>query len=84
MTMELRTVETDHILSALDNHQSLLVLGEPGSGRTTLGYRVLDELRGQGYAVALVSYSGSAKECLVRSPNNSTCPRSAMTTDPGR
>jgi hypothetical protein len=45
--------------------QSLLVLGEPGAGKTTVGNRVKELLEDSGYTVAIASYAGAAKETLT-------------------
>jgi AAA domain len=60
-----REQETTEITEALLSGQSLLVLGEPGSGKTTLGERVRSRLEANGYTVGMVQYSGSAKDLLV-------------------
>lgn len=65
MTLDLREAEIRQVASALLGKQSMLVLGEPGSGKTTLGGKVKDWLEGMGYTVAIGSYGGAAKQCLV-------------------
>jgi replication-associated recombination protein RarA len=63
--MELRKAEIEQVVSALQSGQSMLVLGEPGAGKTTVGERVSAKLGAEGYTVAIASYSGSAKETLI-------------------
>lgn len=63
--IELRRTETDRIVEAVLSSDSLLVLGEPGSGKTTLAKTVKARLEQEGYDVALANYSGAAKETLT-------------------
>jgi hypothetical protein len=62
--VNLREKEATQITEALLSGQSLLVLGEPGAGKTTLAEEVRSRLRKQGYQTAIASYSGSAKDLL--------------------
>jgi len=61
----LREDELNQVSAALLNHQSMLVLGEPGAGKTTLGKRIRSQFEANGFTVAIADYSGSAKETLV-------------------
>jgi hypothetical protein len=63
--MELRATEIKQAVEALRSKQSLLVIGEPGAGKTTLGERVKAQLEANGFSVAMASYSGAAKETLT-------------------
>jgi DNA polymerase III delta prime subunit len=63
--MELREAEIKQVSEALFSNPSLLVLGEPGSGKSTLGEAVKRRLGADRWSVAMASYNGSAKECLV-------------------
>lgn len=63
--MELREAEIKQVSSALLTKQSLLVLGEAGCGKSHLGTKVGDCLEGEGFRVAIASYSGAAKETLA-------------------
>jgi Holliday junction resolvasome RuvABC ATP-dependent DNA helicase subunit len=63
--MELRKAETEQITEAIVSNQSLLVLGEPGAGKTSLGRQVRQRLEKQGFEVAIANYSGAAKETLT-------------------
>jgi adenylate kinase family enzyme len=60
----IREQEATQITEALLSGQSLLVLGEPGAGKTSLAVEVQSRLKGQGYQTAIATYSGSAKELL--------------------
>lgn len=66
--IELRRGETDRVVEAVMSN-SLLVMGEPGAGKTTLGNAVKLRLEREGYDVALASYSGAAKETLTAIAN---------------
>jgi AAA domain len=61
----MREQETNEIAEALLSGQSLLVLGEPGSGKTTLGNAVRSRLEAAGYNISMGQYSGSAKDLLL-------------------
>ena len=61
---DLREAEINHVTDALLSGESLLLVGEPGSGKTTLGERVRSQLEQRGYTVGMVKYSGSAIDCL--------------------
>lgn len=63
--MELREAEIKQIATALLSKQSMLVLGEPGAGKSTVGEKVKAELEAKGFTVAMASYSGAAKETLT-------------------
>lgn len=63
--MELRQDEMQRITEALLSGQSLLVLGDSGSGKSYLGTQVGNRLQQAGYRYALVSYAGAAKETLT-------------------
>lgn len=60
----MRKQEIDQITEILLSNESLLVLGEPGAGKTTVGEKVRSNLEHKGYSVAMVKYSGSAKDLL--------------------
>ncbi|OLP20089.1 hypothetical protein BST81_02300 [Leptolyngbya sp. 'hensonii'] len=63
--MELRVAEIEQVSAALQAKQSVLVLGEPGAGKSWLGQKVADLLKDMKYQVAIANYSGSAKETLI-------------------
>lgn len=65
MQLETRQAELEQCVAALLGGQSLLVLGEPGAGKTTLGQAAAARLEAEGYTVAIASYGGSAKETLT-------------------
>ncbi len=60
----MREQEATAIAEALLSGEGLLVLGEPGSGKTTLGITVRSRLMAEGYTVGMVKYSGSAIDLL--------------------
>ncbi len=62
--MEFREDDIAQVLSSLLKGQSLLVLGESGSGKSVLGLEVAKRLGSQ-YRTAMANYSGSAKQTLI-------------------
>lgn len=60
----MREQETTAIAEALLSGESLLVLGEPGSGKTSVGQAVRSRLEANGFTVGMVKYSGSAIDLL--------------------
>lgn len=60
----MREREIEQVAEALLSGESLLLIGEPGSGKTTLGIAVRSRLESAGYTVGMIAYSGSAVECL--------------------
>lgn len=64
-TVDLHKLEREAVVSALLAGQSVLLLGEPGAGKSTLGLQVQEALTSQGYSVAIANYGGSAKETLI-------------------
>jgi AAA domain len=74
VSMELRQDEIKQITSALLSAQSVLVVGEPGAGKSTVGLKVQEQLGLEGYDVAIASYSGAAKETLIAIADQLGCP----------
>lgn len=64
LVVEFRENDLAQVISSLLKGQSLLVLGESGSGKSVLGLEVKHRLGGE-YRIAVVSYSGSAKQTLI-------------------
>ena len=60
----MRAREIEQVAEALLSGESLLLVGEPGSGKTTLGMAVRSRLEAAGYTVGMVAYSGSAIDLL--------------------
>ncbi|NJO85315.1 MAG: ATP-binding protein [Synechococcaceae cyanobacterium RM1_1_27] len=63
--MSIRSLETTHALDALKKSQSLLIMGEEGSGKSVIGSAVADQLRGDDWHVAVADYGGSTKRTLT-------------------
>lgn len=63
--MELRQAEVEQVTGALSAQQSILVLGESGSGKSWIARRVAEQLQQQRYQTAIATYCGAAKETLV-------------------
>jgi energy-coupling factor transporter ATP-binding protein EcfA2 len=64
-TLQLHRNETSRAIEALRQGQSLLVLGESGSGKSTIAQNVRTALEEEGFRVAIAQYLGSAKTTLV-------------------
>lgn len=60
-----RVEELRNIVATLLRDESLLVLGDPGAGKTAIAFATRTELKHLGYTVAVAGYNGSAKETLV-------------------
>jgi len=60
----MREAEVQQVSDALLSGESLLLVGEPGSGKTMLGEAVRSRLEKAGYTVGMVKYSGSAIDLL--------------------
>ena len=60
----MREAEVQQVSDALLSGESLLLVGEPGSGKTMLGEAVRSRLEKAGYTVGMVKYSGSAIDTL--------------------
>lgn len=59
-----RLEELRQVVAAALKGEGLLVLGEPGAGKSTLAQATVQELNERGYKVAIAGYDGSAKETL--------------------
>lgn len=64
LVVEFREEDISQVIGSLLKGQSLLVLGEAGSGKSVLGIEIAKRL-GSEYRVAIASYSGSAKQTLI-------------------
>jgi len=65
MGIATRQQEVDQVVTTLASGQGLLVLGEPGAGKSALAAEVGSRLVEQGYTVATATYNGAAKETLM-------------------
>lgn len=61
---EFREADITQVIGSLSQGQSLLVLGEAGSGKSVLGMTVAKQMDSD-YRIAIASYSGSAKQTLI-------------------
>lgn len=64
VVLDFREAELQQILASLMKRQSLLVLGESGSGKSVLGAAIAKQF-GSEMKVAIATYGGSAKQTLV-------------------
>lgn len=65
MDIATRQQELEQVLKTLTSGQGLLILGEPGAGKSALGTAVRSRMVAQGYTVATATYNGAAKETLM-------------------
>lgn len=65
MLLNLHLRQVEQAIAALREGESLLVLGEPGSGKSVLAQRVQKQLEAEGKFVAIGLYLGSAKGLLT-------------------
>lgn len=60
-----RRLEIDKAIASLETHQSLLMFGDEGSGKSAIADGVRTAFRSRGWKVAIAEYSGSAKTTLI-------------------
>jgi len=60
-----RVEELRNVVTTLLEGESLLILGDPGAGKTAIALSVIQELKHRHYTVALAGYNGAAKETLL-------------------
>ncbi|PSN17801.1 9-O-acetyl-N-acetylneuraminate esterase [filamentous cyanobacterium CCP5] len=64
VVLDFRSAEYQQMVSSLMQRQSLLVLGESGSGKSVLGSAIAQQFSSE-LKVATATYSGSSKQTLV-------------------
>lgn len=62
--IDFRETELEQLVSSLSKQQSLLVIGEAGSGKSALAKAIAEQFRSK-WAVAIATYGGSAKQTLI-------------------
>lgn len=70
---KLHSAELNTALAAINRGQSILVLGESGSGKTSF-IEELKKVLGESHSVAVASYSGSLKVTLSKIAEGWDCP----------
>lgn len=60
-----RQTEIDKAIASLETNQSLLMIGEEGSGKTAIAESVRTAFKSRGWNVAIADYSSSAKTTLL-------------------
>ena len=60
-----RQSEINQAIASLETNQSLLIIGEEGSGKTAIAESVRTGFKSRGWNVAIADFSGSAKTTLL-------------------
>lgn len=60
-----RRLEVDKAIASLETNQSLLMIGDEGTGKSAIADGVRTAFRSRGWKVAIAEYSGSAKNTLI-------------------
>lgn len=60
-----RKLEIDKAIASLETNQSLLIIGDEGTGKSAIADGVRTAFRSRGWKVAIAEYSGSAKATLI-------------------
>ena len=60
-----REAEINQAIASLETNQSLLIIGEEGSGKTAIAESVRTAFKSRGWNVAIAEFSGSAKSTLL-------------------
>lgn len=60
-----RQAEINQAIASLETNQSLLIIGEEGSGKTAIAESVRTAFKSRGWNVAIADFSGSAKTTLL-------------------
>lgn len=68
-----RIIEINQAISSLETNQSLLIIGEEGSGKTTIAESVRTAFKNRGWNVAIADYLSGAKETLLEIADQLGC-----------
>ncbi|MFN5725249.1 MAG: ATP-binding protein, partial [Pseudanabaena sp.] len=60
-----RQAEINQAIASVETNQSLLIIGDEGSGKSAIADGVRSAFRSRGWKVAIAEYSGSAKNTLI-------------------
>ncbi|MCA6600423.1 MAG: ATP-binding protein, partial [Pseudanabaena sp. M57BS1SP1A06MG] len=60
-----RKSEIDRAIASLETNQSLLIIGDEGTGKSAIADGVRTAFHSRGWKVAIAEYSGSAKATLI-------------------
>jgi hypothetical protein len=68
-----RQTEINQAIASLETNQSLLIIGEEGSGKTAIAESVRTAFKSRGWNVAIADYSSSAKDTLLEIADQFGC-----------
>jgi hypothetical protein len=68
-----RQNEINQAIASLETNQSLLIVGDEGSGKSAIADGVRSAFRSRGWKVAIAEYTGSAKSTLVEIADQLGC-----------
>lgn len=60
-----RRIEIDKAIASLETNQSLLMIGDEGTGKSAIADGVRTAFRSRGWKVAIAEYSGNGKSSLI-------------------
>jgi len=68
-----RIAEINQAIASLETNQSLLIIGEEGSGKSAIADAVRSTFKKRGWKVAIAEYTGSAKNTLLEIADQLGC-----------
>ncbi|TYQ29176.1 ATP-binding protein [Pseudanabaena sp. UWO311] len=68
-----RQTEINQAIASLETNQSLLIVGDEGSGKSAIAAEVRSEFKKRGWTVAIAEYTGSAKNTLIEIADQLGC-----------
>ncbi len=68
-----RQTEINQAIASLETNQSLLIIGEEGSGKTAIAESVRSAFKSRGWNIAIADYSSGAKDTLLEIADQLGC-----------
>ena len=79
-----RKLEIDKAIASLETNQSLLMIGDEGTGKSAIADGVRTAFRSRGWKVAIAEYSGNTKTSLVEICEQLGCEYEEQNQDPNK
>jgi len=79
-----RRLEIDKAIASLETNQSLLIIGDEGTGKSSIADGVRTAFRSRGWKVAIAEYSGSSKNTLIEICEQIGCDYEEQNQDPNK